>query len=86
MLYGQQGMSLVRQTSDGNWQVVGRSDLEIYAVKKELKQVQRDFPVLYSGSDIAKIARAEELNYHDELINFKRAFFDDKGKAFYILK
>lgn len=86
MLYGYQGLSLETLKSNGEWGELGRSCLELHVSKGEVEEIQRCFPVLYSGSDIAKIARAKEKSYVDELMNFKRCFVDDKGKALYVLK
>lgn len=86
MLYGFQGLSLDVLKNDGKWGEIGRSCLELHVFKGEVEKIQRCFPVLYSGSDISKIARAEEKSYVDELNNFKRIFVDDKGKALYVLK
>lgn len=86
MLYGFEGLSLDVLRSDGKWDVIGRSDVELHVVKGQVEKIPRNFPVLYSGSDIAKIARAEESSYVDELSQFKRVLVDDKGKALYVLK
>lgn len=86
MLYGFQGLSLDIMKGDGQWGEIGNSCLELHVSKGEVEEIQRCFPVLYSGSDIAKIARAQEKSYVDELRNFKRVFVDDKGKALYVLK
>lgn len=85
MLYGNEGLMLTVEDGD-SLRIAGDSEIELHVVKKEIEKISRNFPVLYAGSDINKIARAEEVSYKDELNKFERVFVDDKGKAYYILK
>lgn len=85
MLYGKSNFSL-DENINGDWMIAGQSQTEIHVVKKDLETIQRDFPVIYAGSDINKIARAREVSFNDELVYFQPVFVDDKGKTYYILK
>ena len=85
MLYGKSNFS-IDENVNGDWMIAGQSQTEIHVVRKELETIQRNFPVLYAGSDINKIARTREVSFNDELVYFHPVFVDDKGKSYYILK